>query len=425
MKATRIYRYLSSLIGLSCAAGTVIAIPIGDSRFALVNFFYLLFIAIGTYLSNCKVRVNDLKCILWIFFCYQLFISILIYLISNDNIAINAFVLIFKIAIIVIGISAWFSDEQLKNIIEQVKKYFFYGAFIQMVWSWLERLLYSIFDFKLNDYIFGEILSMEVSHPFSFIQNDAIRPSGLSWEPANLALTLAIGLILSDKKWQKILFAVSIILSTSTTGVVMLLSILLIDFVYNFKFSFVKIRNSIIFVFFVIIIVMIIDEMTGTILYTIEKLYSLVDTSGQNTTTAFVHLLYYYYLPDVLQRQGIISLIFGCGPLLAGNVYSESGFMNYYLLGEWWNPESDFITILIGDGVIGAIIYYYFLTKLLVVKFCENKLDDFKIVFVILIGGFTYLFATFTWPVVILSLLCYEEGNRNEQYNFICDKNEK
>ncbi len=413
MKSAKTCRYLAALIGVCCAAGTVIAIPLGNSRLALVNFFYLALIFIGAYLSNYKIRVNGLKIILWSFVCYQLFLSIIVCLIFDSDVAKDAFVLVFKISILVIGISAWFSDKQLKIIVGQFNKYFVYGAFIQMVWSWLERLSYSIFYFKLNDYIFGEILSLESSHALSFIQNDAIRPSGLSWEPANLALTLVIGFILSEKKWQKILFATSIVLSTSTTGLVMLLSILMFDFLYNFRLSFAKIRNSIILGVALLIVGMIIDETSGTISYNIEKLSSLFDVTDSNMSTAFIHFLYYYYLLDVLQMQETMNLIFGSGSLLAGNVYSGAGIINYYLLGKWWNPESDFITILIGNGLIGVIIYYYFLIKLLVTKYIENKVAEFKIVFVILIGGFTYLFATFTWPFIIISILCYKDENNN------------
>ena len=85
---------------------------------------------------------------------------------------------------------------------------------------------------------------------------------------------------------------------------------------------------------------------------------------------------------DVYKRQ-----IFGYGVGCSG--YTITSLYGRYADGGTWAIESDFINILVSRGIIGFIIYYWFLIRIMIKGF---KIDYRYAIFIItvLFQGFGY-----------------------------------
>lgn len=306
------------------------------------------------------------------------------------------------------------NDFFLKNKDAYVKGLWI-SSWVQLVWGTAQFLLYRLNGQSLNQLLFADILHIEGTN-YTMQYLGLQRITGLHWECAYYALSLTIGMILASRRWQKILFLVGILLSTSRTGVLTALFAIFIAGILDFKKNKSKIKNRLnlrtisIYSAFTVLFIMICVNY-GTLMYdniigNLQRFQNL-----DNDSSALVHMWYYEYLPDILfNKFDIIHFLFGVGSGSSGYMYSR--YYAIYSTVNAWTIENEFANQLVGNGIIGAIATYTWIIKR--IRSCEN--DNYKaLIFSIVIGGITYSYLV-NWVWMVVFMLSIKERNRGDNF---------
>lgn len=399
--------FLFAAAGLLCSAGTVIAINIFGRSLAVVNFVYVMLIFVAFIHNRGRIFLSVNKLIL-LLFCFLLEISAVFSYLTNSGDGNVAHIILYttKLTCITLGLVIWLKDIEMEKYIKVFFRYFYINAVIQMIWSWMERIVYTLFSFRLNDFVFGKIMGVQSSHMLTFIVNGQIRPSGLSWEPSNLAMVLIIGYLLAEKNIWKLLFAASILLSTSFTGIAMLSGILGIQLCRWFikekehKIS----KNLLIIPIIVLILGVYMEYSTHIISHIVERSNAILGREGRDSS-GVTHINYYIRGISQLLKDSIGKLFFGYGSFRGGYFFSNIVNMHSYLSRSYWNPESDFMTLFAGNGLVGLFVYYFFCFKVVKNMLKNKKMQYAYIVIAIVLGGICYLYLSSNWVLMIVGLL--------------------
>lgn len=310
-----------------------------------------------------------------------------------------------------------------RDLIKSNRKYFFkglyYATIVHLLWEILEIILFSTFNFHINQYIFGEILGIDIGRNWLFWSDGRMRPTGLSWEPANLSFVLNIGYCLTNNFLIKIIFVLGILLSTSRTGIGVLFVLVCIEMImtilkrknsYKIHISLKKLLlGSIIFIGIIIIMLQndyIMSNITGTI-------NAFINIKSQPSANR--HFEYYLRLFELFQYLNIFQILFGLGVTCAGFGYAR--YLHIYGTSYVWTPETDYLSILIGNGFIGFVLYYGWIIKII-----KNNLKNLKIILIVCAFLLMTTMAQFYrgWSTLILLFISisytYEEYNDDMRY---------
>lgn len=420
----KILQILFILAGFLSSAGTVLKIPVGETGFAFVNVIYILIILYQFFEAKKAYKSKTCSIIIALFLASM--VSLIIAVLSEYNYISRAFSLLLKNYFILIGFAALFQKRTMKHYLQFFLKGFWLCAFIQMIWSWFERICYSTFNFSLNQYVFENLLHINSDHTFLFLaDNGVIRVSGFSWEPANLALVLVIGLILSEKEIHKWLFIISILMTTSMTGFTLLGIYVVAILVSKNKEKTTRKRFEYIGItLFTALIVLALlvnfNQKVNAIFTTYtSRITYLLNYKPDLNNSASVHITYYPEAFKILFNGNVANILFGYGPFLAGESFDTVLSAKYSSVhNAFWNPESDFVTVLVGNGITGIIIFYMLFCLGLKKTYKAKNNKEFYIVLVILFGGITYLYYASTWPLLIVVMICLSnEDDRNRIKN--------
>lgn len=300
---------------------------------------------------------------------------------------------------------------------------FYVGAIVQMVWGFLQEILYIVFSLKLNTLVFSDILGQTSYVWDSYVDGNILRMKGLGWETANFALVMIIGYIISCHQNRnriiRLLFIVAIFFSTSRSGYVAMASVLLMQLFqsfkklsYNYKVTYKNILSSLIFtvvIFFILIIFK--NELFSRWQLISNSFSDLFQESNINSSIG-IHTGYYETLIAAMKKMPIVNLLFGVGYFSSGYFYFQNASaLNMSLLvltnPLGWNPESDFITLIVGNGLFGVFIYYFFAIKAILVN---RKNYEGLIAVAIVICGITYLTIRGTWAGLLLAFVVDKEA---------------
>lgn len=295
-------------------------------------------------------------------------------------------------------------------------KGFYIGAIIQLIWGFLQELLYISAGIKLNTLIFSDILGQTSYNWDSYISGNILRMTGLGWEAANFALVMVVGYVISCHLKKslivRLLFITAIFFSTSRSGYVALLAVLVVQFLqilkrstFNFKITYKKLLVMVFLLSGVSIILFIFKDSINSRLQIIIQSFENIFHENDINSSANIHMGYYKTLIDSFKQLPIINSLFGIGYFSSGYFYDQhalelgmSPLLLNYKFG--WNPESDFVTLVIGNGILGAIIYYGFAIK----GFVKHIKDHYSLLIVAVITcGITYLTIRGTWSGLVLA----------------------
>ena len=430
-----VYRKIYLWIGITCT-GSALSVGLGSVKMGVFNWLLIfsLLIRIVQIYTNKERLYTPCRLKSIYIFCLCLLVSTFMSMIYLPKAwIINSFSLSFKLIIYLGGIISLFSNEQLLVI----KKYFFrglyYGTLCQLCWGGMQAICWYGFRVNLNKTIFGDVLQIGVSSGISWdgnILGDTImRFTGLSWEPANFALVMLVGIILSKKIIVKILFALMIIFSYSKTGFLALMILVVCLVIEKLKECICNKRLFLTYIFFykvfflflilALLIVVELDKFTylfSVINEGLDNLYIAIMT--EESMSGNIHKMYYLALLDVLSESNFEQILFGYGTFSAGYPYAMLNIIPYGVDGAW-NPETDFVTLLVGNGLIGAICYYYMIVSNI---FCSKRKESMLLMIVILTCGITYLYVRGTWSLLIILFTAVEVLEHNEKKNVIPNK---
>lgn len=383
------------------------ALMIAD--FSISNIFLILLVVIrfakSSHNGNSKVKLTP-PSIATLIFGLSIFASTIISIsILPTEWSRNSLTCLVKYLLFTIAI--FWNQGSDNDLLLKDKFYngFWIGAVINLLWGVLQEILYSANGTLLNTLVFQNILGLNGYSWDNYVEGGFLRMKGLGWETANFALTMIVGYILSFELKKptiyKILFAVAVIMSTSRSGYIAFGVVVLIQLLARLrqtKISTRKIYTIIGLIALAIVATIIERDAISSRLNLISSTMSfsrLTDISDSYSSSS-IHISYYLRMPELISRQNILQTIFGNGYYSAGYVYRNYFVGSINNIG--WNPESDFITILFGNGIIGLIIFYY----IIIYGIRNSKFNISLINISILCMGFFYLVSRGTWPYVFM-----------------------
>lgn len=396
---TKIMDRLQFILGFVMTAN-LLMINVGTVTLAVSNYILL-----GMYLlCFMKRKIHISKKNIALFMLSSIFI--VSYLVNLNTLygawLYNSKQTVIKMGLFILPLALVIDLQNFDEFIRGLK----YGCFFQLIWGIAQFLLYEIFGIGLNQVIFGGLYSNISNDTLLKVHNGSIRLTGISWEPANYSLVLNLGYILSNNMYVKILYVLIMLISTSRTGIFVMMSIIIVDWIL-----FKKKTKKTLQIYAVIGIFVVILALVFGIIF--EENIEGVIASFSNKSSTSRHFEYYWLIPKIWGTESIIQILFGVGTAAVGKPYTEVA--NIYPWLSYWNPESDFIFLIIGNGIIGVIIYYYVLIKILI-KFKKNR-TLFLMLWTILITGFGYICIRSIWPLILIYYLytkvVYEEKMLN------------
>lgn len=398
------------LLGLTCAA-SCLAIKIGASQIAIYNIPIVLIAVLCICFKNFYLDKNRLLFALLLLL--MIFSNLFSILDVPDDWFNYGFSYSLKLIILIFPICFCLSNINISKMLEGFLRGIKVSCIIWLIWEVLQIIVFYNVGVSLNEFIFEYILGLESGRPSMLLLGEnmdeaTFRPTGLSWDPAYLGMILSFGYILWDNKYLKICFIIGAILSTSRTGFILMIIAIIMDFFYKHKYklnSNISLRSLlcllIVFITFIITIIIFYDNIINIISVQMQHIsFDFFNGSKASNMSDNIHALYYINIFDIFfNSNNPIKFLLGQGYMEVGYFYA----LEYGLYGivNPWNPESDFVILFIGCGVLGTSIYYFIMYKALKNKnsFCKS------ILILLLTGGIFYIFLRSTWTIILLLLI--------------------
>ena len=224
-------------------------------------------------------------------------------------------------------------------------------------------------------------------------------------------------MILTDNKFVKAIFIVGSLLTASRTGVGIIVVIIIYDILIlhgQFKYKVnISIKNLFIYICIAVLTVFLLQSSVTRQYfdYTIVRFQRLI-TGGNDYSVNSVqvdgHILYYQWLLPALKQLPFVQVLLGCGTGISGWVYSV--LYNRFTTGGPWGIETDFVGLILGNGLIGAILYYYNSLKIF---FSQKNQKLKKIMLAIFVGTFMYSFLGSSISVLLM-IFCLPSDDKIE-----------
>lgn len=276
---------------------------------------------------------------------------------------------------------------------------------VQIVWCFIQFMLYKVFLFDLNQFCFVDTLHLVESATF-FKGNLEFMPSGLCWHPIIMAPILILAYFLFNHIVMKIVVLLEAMLIGNATVLIVVLLCIFMDLVRSGLRILRKgrvrkvILISIIAAAAVFLILLLFTHLLDPVWEKLSLLLErIVGASGDESTEA--HIRYYSGYPLVVQNSSILQFFFGYGEGCSGYPYGMMYDQYRYLSS--WAVETDVMNILVSRGVIGFLLFYGFLAQIAV----RGRKIDYRYVFFvicIIVGGITYN-VQFSWLVFVELLM--------------------
>lgn len=426
-KFSKIEKKLFYILGLFC---TFTALKFGGGA-AAFNYVILLIIVLQ-FIHKERIFLYAYKVPMYLFILLMPISIILNFTNISNSIMSDGVGITIKFIFFILPVIILFSDKELCIYRLSFFKGLYMGSWIQLIWGTMQIILYHVNGLILNQIVFGNLLHITLeSADWASYTGIGIRATGIGWEPAVYGLSLLFGFAYTDKFYFKVLFAIGILSSTSGTGIITLIALVIYEITID-KYLTIKNKtiegkdeknNSVVKLFFIILVIIVItiiavicnkDIIDNFISYantSIQRITRIILGENNNETSTGIHMLYYQKLIPTLFSGNFIQSLFGYGNFMVGRIYN---LLYGLYTNTAWNPESDFVTILIGNGILGLVLYYFMIYKAF--RLCRNvKLR--KYLFIIFISGFSYLFIRGTFTFIIILLLMIKDNNKNAEYS--------
>lgn len=298
------------------------------------------------------------------------------------NLAIMSMPLYFSICCIAKMISkGYHAVEIIVNAIKCV-------ILIEIIWIIVQLVCYRLAGMDINEIVFVNTLHM-VSNA-SFIRSWVWYPSGLSWHSAVLAPLFVMGILFFDSVIIRCVILLEAFLcgnSTTLLGCLFCIVLLVINALYTRKYNInrkqICVFLTIIAVFFLVILTTNFGEKLSSVL---TNLWTRLFGAEKDASTE-AHLGYYSDYFKIVKMSSVFQILFGYGIGCSG--YTITSMYGRYLDGGTWAIECDYVNIIVSRGVIGFVIYYSFLLRIMIKGY---KIDHRYGIFILtlLFQGFGY-----------------------------------
>lgn len=243
-------------------------------------------------------------------------------------------------------------------------------ARLNVLWVILQLLLYYLFNFDLNKWLFIDILRQESNWTmFSNLTNQGIllRPTGLNHDSAFLSVILLFAISFDQSIVFRVLYISAMILSFSRSGFISVLGLLIFYAFHSIKQNHINtkklIRRFIYIIIFLLIIKLVYDNVPF-LKEQISRMFQRMRTISTGEDGSARHSSYpleaikvmFFHVPFIYKLIGISPRVSGIAFAVYNNLIQLSLSSN--MMNSAWAIECDFATVLIGSGIIGLILYY-------------------------------------------------------------------
>ena len=301
---------------------------------------------------------------------------------------------------------------------------------VQLYYCLIQIVCINFLNIDINNLIFTRMFNMTTYQTQQ--KNGRIVCTGLHWHSANL-IPILLYLYLFSKSWlTKALCILVAFVSQNTTAIITLGFCIIIDISVKL-IKYLKQRNKRIDskkVLITLIGVVIMCVMAERIMpYVIEKISGLIyrftalsgdlkGGEGDVGISSLTHLNYYRNMFKIMYESSPINIILGYGLDSSGYIYSIV-FKQYE--NVVWVIESDIVNIAINIGIVGFIIYYWLVVRIMILAIKKRMSYKYVVlVLAVIMGGITYNIQ-FTWvlllELVIYSIMKAEQFNENRIFN--------
>lgn len=376
------------------------------------------------------------------FFSYSIVAVILTAMIkrgiSNINISVNTDVVVYSFITFLAFISIFkclinnipdiWKSEQVKNDIwymlyfivfifyanakhyKKVKSYL-YGIYVsglvQLIWSFLQFIIYYMCGKPLNDIIFDGVFYV-TRESVSHMKGNSIILSGLCWNAANMAPLIAFTYCFSESIMIKLGIIIYSLISGSRTVMIGIAVCVTVDLYTNICKKKIS-RNKVQLIIIVSMTAMgiaVLAFITKSYVYEIvltkikTLFFSLSSSHMQNEGSASVHIRYWTTVFDVVQKGGLLDILFGYGIGCSG--YPFAAYYNQWegLIHGPWSTECDYINYLWGTGLISVLFRYCWYIKKCLLSYRINK-RYFMYFMAFFVEGITYNIS-FNWNLILI-----------------------
>ncbi|MBR4864473.1 MAG: glycosyltransferase [Oscillospiraceae bacterium] len=261
---------------------------------------------------------------------------------------------------------------------------------VQLAWIPLQFVLYKGFHIDINKKIFVETLHLLENA--SFIRSWVYYPSGLTWHSAVLAPTLVLAFVLFKNPYIRALILVDALIcgnSTTLIGVVLCAALCFLIWIPSdtrgLRFKHTTLVSLVLIAVVGGVVLLksnILESLINSITYLYQRLFG---NTGDASTEA--HIGYYLDYFKIIKTSSPIQILFGYGEGCSG--YPITVMYNRYTELGNWSIESDIVNLLVSRGILGFVLYYYFLFYIAFAGFRRDP-RYFAVMFPVLVQGLGY-----------------------------------
>ena len=316
-------------------------------------------------------------------------------------------------------ICAYMRQEQSNTSTASFFRGFDWSCRIQLIWCILQMAAYYGLGMDINTKLFGDLL--HTNNETSQFRNGVLACTGLHWHAANLIPVLIYVYFRYRNIFMKLLCFIIVYLMRNATAIIGIGFAVCLDVLMFIKRTLVnrdcavyrKIAAYIMLGALGVLLVspILFPKLWEMVQYLLLRLYQIQNPTKGNESSA-VHFNYYRHLPYILQNIPRHEMLFGSGLDTSG--YRFSFFSGQYVTSIW-TVESDFVDAVLSRGIIGALLQYTFLIKLI---FRMNRAKQSGLaayILVLLVCGFIYD-NQFLW-VQLLGFMLYCRSYQNQGEN--------
>lgn len=284
---------------------------------------------------------------------------------------------------------------------EKIIRGFEFSCIVTLIWCFCNWDFYYAFHLDINTIVFSKIFG--IAGAASDYHNGAIIPSGFYSHRAILMPSFIYMFFSTSNPYLMIVIILMGCL-TRSTALIMGLVLAMLFKVGTFLVTslYKKVRKKELIVVLSIIVITFagificrskISELVGYMLMRIADA-----TSNKADNSSVVHFLYYKNLPVIIKKMNIVNVLFGTGFGTSGQHYVW--FNGQYADMGAWVVESDYINILLSQGIVGIILWGYILTKIIILSIKYNYWENIAFVLIVAFVGIMYNIQ-FTWFIII------------------------
>lgn len=274
------------------------------------------------------------------------------------------------------------------------------SCILALIWSYLQEIVYVLTNLDLNNAIFGGLLGINGAN--SLGAGGEFVPTGFFTHRGTL-LPILLFLFFSTSNIYFMLIIVLLAALTRATALILglMVAIGLRVAVYKFENKTNKIQRKqfiavLAGIFMVISLAVFFNKNIAEIInYVIVRISDATTNKADNSSV--VHFLYYKNLPAIISNMDFLHILFGTGMGTSGQHYTW--FNGQYANMGAWVVESDYIDILLSQGIIGFMVNAYLLIRIIVLSKKYKYWENIAFIIVIAFVGIMYNLQ-FNWVII-------------------------